>query len=335
MWEGCRPKPAAPEPQTRIAMRSPDRPALSAWVISAGKAGHDVQTIGVVEALGLEPTIVAVEPTGLRRLLAPWGPPAPAPGFAPPWPDLSVASSRQTIPYARALRRLSGGRTFSVVLQTPGIAPSHFDLVWVPQHDRLRGPNVLTTLTSPHRLTAARLAAEGAAWAPRVAHLPRPYVTVLVGGTSGAYRLGPEEAERLGRDLKALADDTGASLLVTTSRRTGAESTSRLRAALSDVPASIWEPGGENPYFGFVALADWFTVTCDSVNMVGEAAFTGKPVYVYALPGGSGKFARFHEEMAAQGATRWFDGSLDRWDYRPLDATQQIADAVRAGLTRR
>ncbi len=312
---------------------SPLPPRLrTAWVISSGKTGHDVQSLGVAEALGLEPEIVRVAPTGLHRLLAPWGPAAPADDFRPPWPDIAIASSRQTIPYARALRRLSGGKTFTVVLQTPGISPKRFDLVWVPEHDRLRGGNVITTLTSPHRLTEERLAAEGAAWAPRVADLPRPYVAVLIGGTSGAYRLGPEEAARLGADLAAFSRATGASLLVTASRRTGAENMARLRAELDGIPATIWEAGAENPYFGFMALADAFIVTCDSANMIGEAAFTGKPVYAYRLPGQSKKFDRFHRGMEAHGAMRWFDGSLDRWHYPPLDATQRIADAVRARL---
>ncbi|ESR26902.1 mitochondrial fission ELM1 family protein [Lutibaculum baratangense] len=310
-------------------------PERDAWVISAGKAGHDVQSLGLAETLGLVPRILTVAPRGLHRLLAPWGPPQPHPEFRPPWPGIAIASSRQTIPYARALRRRSGGRSFTIVLQSPGISPRHFDLVWVPEHDRLRGENVVTTLTAPHRMTRERLDEAAAAWRPRLAHLPAPRIVVLVGGTSGAYRFGPDEGEALGRDLARLARETGGSLLVTASRRTGAESMARLSAAISDQPAFVWTSGPENPLFGFVALADAFVVTCDSANMLGEAAFTGKPLYAYNLPGGSAKFARFHAGMVAHGAMRWFDGGLDRWSYPPLDANQIVADAVRARLAQR
>lgn len=308
---------------------------LSAWVISSGKTGHDVQSLGVVEALGVDPRIVSVAPRGLYRHLAPWGPAAPNPEFVPPWPDLAIGSSRQTVPYLRAVRKRSKGRTFTVVLQTPGISPKNFDLVWVPEHDRLRGQNVISTLTSPHRLTPERLAAAGEAWAPRLAHLKRPFVTVLIGGASGAYRFGLEEAGRLGADLRGFAQRSGASLLITASRRTGSDNMARLRESLGDVPAAVWEAGEENPYFGFMALADAFVVTCDSSNMIGEAAYTGQPVYAYELPGGSAKFARFHEGMISSGAMRWFDGALDRWDHPPLDATRTIAEAVRARMARR
>ena len=33
------------------------------------------------------------------------------------------------------------------------------DLIWVPEHDLRRGPNVMTTPTAPHSFTPARLAA--------------------------------------------------------------------------------------------------------------------------------------------------------------------------------
>src|SRR3546814_5644221 len=47
---------------------------------------------------------------------------------------------------------------------------------------------------------------------------------------------------------------------------------------------------GENPYFAYLGLADAILVTADSVNMVCEAASTGKPVYVIDLDGSSDKF---------------------------------------------
>jgi hypothetical protein len=36
-----------------------------------------------------------------------------------------------------------------------------------------------------------------------------------------------------------------------------------------------------NPYFGFLALADSFIVTAESISMLTESCATGKPVYLY------------------------------------------------------
>src|SRR3546814_15726728 len=78
--------------------------------------------------------------------------------------------------------------------------------------------------------------------------------------------------------------------MVTPSRRTGPDNEAILRARLAGLPAEIWDGEGENPYFAYLGLADAILVTADSVNMVCEAASTGKPVYVIALDGSSDKF---------------------------------------------
>src|SRR5665647_1280726 len=124
----------------------------------------DVQTRGLAEALGLDYTMKAIAPKGIFKLLAPWGPISPserfgAPGstFAPPWPDVAISLGRSSIPYMRALRRRAPG-TFTVVMLDNKAGLGVADVIWVPRHDRLRGPNVITTLTAPHSFTAERLA---------------------------------------------------------------------------------------------------------------------------------------------------------------------------------
>ena len=74
--------------------------------------------------------------------------------IAPPFPDLVIASGRRAAPYVKAIKQASGGRTFTVILKDPRTGGSAADFLWVPAHDRLRGDNVLATLTSPHRISA-------------------------------------------------------------------------------------------------------------------------------------------------------------------------------------
>jgi mitochondrial fission protein ELM1 len=322
-----------------------DQPA-SAWALTPGSAGHEVQCVGVVEALGLAPRLVRVAPRAPYAWLAPWGPAAPAAEFAPPWPDLVVASGRQAIPYARAVRRLSRGRTFVAVLQNPVVPPRWFDLVWVNEHDEVTGPNVVRTLTSPHTVTETRLSEGAAGLTARIGALPRPWIGAVLGGTSGAYRFEAEEGAALGGTLAALAAATGGSVLVTPSRRTGKAALAALSGALAGVPAWVWDSvTGDNPYFGILGSADLLVVTCDSVNMLGEAAFTGRPLFAWPLEGGTAKFRAFHEGLAAAGALRWLDAeavavqvatrSLATWTYKPLNANAAIAGRIRRDFAAR
>ncbi|MBK3731980.1 hypothetical protein GAY29_02495 [Azospirillum brasilense] len=313
--------------------------SLTCWVVSDGKPGMENQCIGLAEALGLTPVVKRV------RLRSPWRQLSPflrlgnrfaaGPEGDPiraPWPDLMIGSGRQAIAPLLAASKQSRGRTFTVYIQDPQINPRHFGLVVVPRHDRLRGPNVMATRGALHRVTPKLLAEAAQRHAPRLADLPHPRVAVLIGGTNGVYALTPTIMGDVAEKLSELARGKGAGLMVTPSRRTGADNEAILRARLNGLPAEVWDGTGENPYFAYLGLADAVVVTCDSVSMTSEACSTGKPVYVIELEGGSPKFRSFHEELYKEGITRPFTGALEQWTYPTLDDTRQVAEELRHRL---
>ncbi|MDX2155443.1 MAG: mitochondrial fission ELM1 family protein [Hyphomicrobiaceae bacterium] len=316
---------------------------LRGWIITDDKAGMQVQARGVAEALGLDYEARQVAPKGLWRFAAPYGPPDPRDGvgpgrlLAPPWPDVAIATGRLSIPYVRALKRLAGPGTFTVVLQDPKTSARTSDLIWVPEHDRRRGANVVTTLTAPHGFSPARLAALAATPPVWLAALPRPRIAVVLGGKNAVYRFTDADDDRLEASLASLAR-LGASFLVTPSRRSHQRLVRAADRATSRAPRFFWDGNGDNPYPSFLAHADLFVVTGDSVNMTGEPLATGKPVYVFEPSGGSAKFRRFHEALRRYGATRPLPAevkSLEGWTYRPLDSAAEIARAIEARVSRR
>lgn len=315
---------------------------ITCWVVTDGRPGNENQCRGLAEAMGVTPVIKRV------ALRSPWRQLAPylrlGAGFAagpagdpvdPPWPDLLIATGRQSVLPSLAVRQASHGRTFTVQIQDPVLRPDRFDLVVVPRHDRLRGANVLVTRGALHRVTPDRLAEAAARFAPRFADLPRPRIAVLIGGNNGVYRITPAVTATIADRLIDMARHHGAGLMVTASRRTGADNEAILRDRLRDVPAVVWDGTGENPYFGFLGLADAIVVTCDSVSMASEAGSTGKPVHVIELEGGSEKFRNFHQMLRHDGITRPFTGAFADWSYAPLDDTMQAAHEVHRRLAAR
>jgi uncharacterized protein len=305
------------------------------WVLHDGKAGMASQSLGLAEATGFpfveRPLDVGRPWTWLPPQL--WFAPLVAVSdngarLAPPWPDLVIGCGRNTAAPALAIRRASGGRTVAAQVQDPGIGRGEFDLMVVPEHDRLRGPRVITTKGALHRVTAEKLAAAGDKF-PALAALRRPVLGVLIGGSNRAYRL---TLDRLGEIAGMIADAlraSGGSAVITPSRRTGEAGIALLRRRLAGLPAVIWDMTGDNPYIAYLAAADAFLVTADSVSMVSEAAATGKPVQVVGLPGGDAKFARFHAAMREAGITRPFAGKIESWRYAPLDDTARAGAALR------
>lgn len=316
---------------------------LRGWVITDDKTGMQVQAKGVAEALGLEWELKEVAPKGLWRLAAPYGPPDPRDGFGAngilqaPWPEIAIATGRLSIPYVRALKRLAGVGTYTVILQDPKTGAGAADLIWVPEHDRRRGANVVTTLTAPHSFSVERLAALKSDMPAYIAGLPGPRVAVILGGKNAVYKFTDADDDRLEASLASLAG-LGASFLVTPSRRTHQRLLRAVERATAAAPRFIWDGQGDNPYSAFLAHADLFVVTGDSVNMTGEPLATGRPVYVFEPSGGSAKFRRFHASLRQYGATRTLPAevkSLDAWDYTPLDSAATIAEAIETRLMRR
>ena len=308
----------------------------SCWIVTEGIAGTENQCLGVAEALGVMPMVKRI---GLRQ---PWKTLSPWLGFEcactfsgdkmeAPWPDLVLASGRKAIAAARYIKRASGGKSFIVFIQDPRVPTGQFDLVAVPAHDPSRGDNIIVTAAAPNRITSQRLAEAEKEFSSLLSPLPRPHVAVLIGGTSKAYDMTLGVTEKLAASLRVLAEN-GYGLMVTASRRTGWGNENILRHALAHENVYFWDGRGDNPYFAFLASADFILVTADSVSMLSEAATTGKPVYMIPLEGGSKRLDDFHNNLLQQGILRRFDGTLEAYDYTPLNDAGLIAEEIKKRL---
>lgn len=312
---------------------------LSVWAVTDGRAGIENQALGLAEAIGRRvPVRLTTKRIQLRTPYS-WLPPGfvPAPRNAlsigsdpiePPWPDIFIGCGRASVPLAMGVKHWSGGKSFVVQLQDPRVNPREFDVVVPPIHDGLEGPNVLPTVGACHRVTPERLDQELLDFIPALDELAPPRFAVLIGGKSKRNDISGARARDIADSLVALQRQTGGSLLVTLSRRTGDAARMQLRTWLAPHAAVFYEGEGPNPYFAMLGAADHVFVTADSVNMATEAAATAKPIHVLAVDGRAGKLERFHASLARRGCARPFSGVLETWTYPPLLETDRVAAAV-------
>lgn len=281
------------------------------WVVDSHRSGEKTQLRALAEGLGwpyeiktlryrkFEMRTNLLRGSDLRGVDR-----ANSDALAPPWPDLVLSMGMRNEPVARWIRDQSGGRTRLVFLGRLWSDPEQFDLViTTPQYRVPDRPNVLRNALPLHPLGPGPMAKAAARWGPALSHLPRPYLTVNIGGTSGPYAFGPRAAERLVRDTLTLARERGASLLISSSARTPAPAIAAF-AAQSEVPMQLyrWQPGDpDNPYLGFLALADEIIVTADSISMLSEAYATGKPVHMFDP--GAGRLSMRRDMALALGET--------------------------------
>lgn len=315
---------------------STDSPT-TVWTVSDGRAGNVRQARALAMALGVAAQDRVLAARAPWRWVAPRRFPSSTRAFGGEFSDalkdppaLAIGCGRQAA-LATRLLRCAGARAVQIL--DPRIDPQHWDLVIAPEHDGLRGANVMTLLGSLNPVDDQWLATARNAFAA-IGPLPRPLTSVLLGGPSAHAAFDEAASDAFARRLESILKRDGGSLLVTASRRTPSAVVARLRTRLGALPGLIWSgvDDGPNPYAGLLAWADRIVCTADSVNMLSEACATNAPVFVVDAAAVSGRPRQFVDALIERGRLRHFDDELAPFASPPLRETARVAALVRARL---
>ncbi|HVI92112.1 MAG TPA: ELM1/GtrOC1 family putative glycosyltransferase [Dongiaceae bacterium] len=279
---------------------SPEQPRI--WALLSSRAGDNAQVQAVLDALHLpyEAKYFTNRPLAIPLNLLfgakyRWSVKSVQSSIAAPWPDLLIAAGTQSEPLCELIKQSAaqaGHRVRIIFLGRPWRDPRSYDLiVTTPQYQVPPAQNVLELKLPLHRVSGAVAGAAAAVWQARIAHLPRPYTVVALGGNINRYTLDLQAARRLAGQINEMTRQMGGSVLVSSSYRTPAGIPWALAQHL-EAPSYIYDwhaSAAENPYLGFLGLADICVITGDSMSMLAEACTLGKPVFIFDL--GEGRFS--------------------------------------------
>ncbi len=306
------------------------------WVVSDGRAGNRTPALALAGRLGPVAGELTLLPRAPWRWLAPRRLPGVERAFGDAFatllgspPDVVVGCGRQA---ALATRRLREAGSRVVQLLDPRLDPAHWDLVVAPQHDRVRGANVITTLGSLHAVDAGWRHAMRRDW-PALGVHAWPRHVLLLGGPTAAAPLGRGEWQRIAEGMEAMLAAEGGSLLVSSSRRTPRWLREAARQRFANVAGMQWhgDADGPNPYPGLLGWGDRFIVSADSVNLISEACGSGVPVYVDLPRLARGRLASFHRALVT-GRHLQPLGETGAWTPVPLRELDLVAGTVRQRL---
>lgn len=298
--------------------RDPDRP-YSILILSDGKAGHLNQGLGLGriiqdnksgEGAGVETKIVQVKfKNGFCRALL-----AACSLLASPACRgclgclrfcLKQDSFKELIQTPADILISAGSSLSSVnlflgyqnkarkvmLMKPPLLNLGKFDLVIVPEHDRLKTKgNVLTTRIAPNLIDRQYLKEQADKLVLnsklQASGQTGPVIGLLIGGDSLKYRMSVPEADKMLAQLQEAARDLNSSLLVTTSRRTSPEIEALVKAKLSDFsPCKLLVIANQKnipeTVGGILGLSDIIVVSGESISMVSEAVSAQKYVLAW------------------------------------------------------
>lgn len=225
------------------------------------------------------------------------------------FPDVILSISRRTLPVARYIKKLSKNTSKIIQLMYPseGVGIKDVEFFVIPSHDKTskqKHKKAFVITGAPTRIFKEKIPQISKEWSSTFENLPKPWISVIVGGAVKGKPWPQEEARNLVYNIKAIHEKIGGSILITTSRRTGEIPQNIIMEGLKDIPkyTYIWGEKKENPIMGFYACADIVIVTADSVSMCCEACGTGHPVLLYKginwLPN---KYMRFAQSLINEG----------------------------------
>lgn len=278
-----------------------------AWILKDDRPGNYNQAIGLASRLGISFDIKEIKYNKLANIpnclnLFSTLSSESVKNISNDFPDIVISAGRKSAVVARDIKKKSGAKIIQIM--SPDYAYNDFDLIILPFHDKsFPRSNIIQIDGALHKITDDLLIENSNKWKDKFDNLSKPYISLLVGGNSKKGRFTIEHAIELAYRVNNLAAKEDASILITTSRRTD----DKVKEALiNNIDADYFLYDGqqdmENPYFGFLALADILVVTGDSISMCTEACSTGKPVFIYQSEGlMPNKHLRFHENLFAKG----------------------------------
>lgn len=265
----------------------------SVWLVLGDKKGDNGQVYTIAEALGwrykhkhiqvLEPYVLGkpkVGPTLYHIDLE------KTDALEQPWPDLILTVGRRPANVALWIRQQSGQQTKIVLIGKPSGLMDQFDLIVASSENQFPPlQNVLPVILPLMRVDEEAVASAAAAWRDRLAVLPRPLVSIMVGGPTGPFVFD----QTVCKSLLEVADritQSGGTPYITTSRRTPAPFVANVRKHLPPQAQLFeWQAAAkDNPYLGLLGIADGFIVTGDSISMMVEVARLRKPLAILSLP---------------------------------------------------
>tara|TARA_B100000900_G_scaffold105996_1_gene88059 strand:- start:280 stop:1230 length:951 start_codon:yes stop_codon:yes gene_type:complete len=242
--------------------------------------------------------------------------------------NIVISCGRKSVIPSIYLKQKYKNKIINIHIQNPKVSLNNFDYIVAPEHDELKGNNVLTTKGAIHYLRNNELNENQSYLKSKI--IKEKVVSLIVGGPNKYYDFKIEFLEEVFLKIKNNFISKGYQLIFIPSMRTPKNIIERAQTYF-DENQIIISNIDKKAYLSSLKLADHIVVTCDSTSMISEAAITGKPIYVAQMPPikSNDRFKKFYELFMSLNIIRNLENSLDTWSYEKLNETDRISSYIK------
>ena len=244
--------------------------------------------------------------------------------------DVIISCGRKSVIPSIHLKNNSNKKVFNIHIQDPKVDLKHFDFIVAPEHDSIKGQNVISTKGAIHYLTENEIYENKDYLNSFIKKDKRIIWTLIMGGPTKYYDYSTKNIKEIFTTLSKLSKEHNFQLVIIPSMRTPTNIIQYANDYFGDDHTVIMDVD-KKAYLSALAIAQNIIVTCDSSSMISEAALTGKPIYVASiLPKKNDKrFQKFRNLFRELNIIKNLGEEIKDWNYEKLDETNRVANIIK------
>ena len=244
--------------------------------------------------------------------------------------DVIISCGRKSVIPSIHLKNNSNKKVFNIHIQDPKVDLKHFDFIVAPEHDSIKGQNVISTKGAIHYLTENEINENKDYLNSFIKKDKRIIWTLIMGGPTKYYDYSTKNIKEIFTTLSKLSKEHNFQLVIIPSMRTPTNIIQYANDYFGDGHTVIMDVD-KKAYLSALAIAQNIIVTCDSSSMISEAALTGKPIYVASiLPKKNDKrFQKFRNLFRELNIIKNLGEEIEDWNYEKLDETNRVANIIK------
>ena len=243
--------------------------------------------------------------------------------------DIVISCGRKSVIPSIYLKKKFKSKIINIHIQEPKVSLDNFDFVVAPEHDGLKGSNVLTSKGAVHYLTNGELDENENYLKSRIS-TEKKIVTLVLGGPTRYYDYNNQVIEGIFSKIEQNFLNNNYQLIVVPSMRTPPNIIEKAKSYF-DKDQIVIPDVDKKAYLSSLKISDHIVVTCDSTSMISEAAITGKPIYVAQMPAikNNHRFKSFFNLFESLNIIKELNNSVESWTYTKLNETNKIAEQIK------